>query len=235
MNLLERTPKGDRVVRAWAGLIVCIASGPSITQQQLEQIRVARERGACRVICCNDMYLVAPFADVCYFADVKWHGWQIKPPQPKSWPWVKFTEDEVIKAWREFRGQKVTITPSPLVKAESVFLLQSFGDGGLSTDPAGVFVGYNSGYQQLNVASLAGGNPIALVGYDMRYQHGRTHCHNGHLLTEPEKSYSSEMVNAYKRMAPLAKERGLRIINCTPASALECFEKVELESVLAAA
>jgi hypothetical protein len=79
-----------QVSRAWEGkTVVCIAGGPSLTKEQLELVRAARERDAVRVIVINDAYLIAPWADVLYFADARWAKWHVQGVD-KSWPWVKF-------------------------------------------------------------------------------------------------------------------------------------------------
>jgi len=40
------------------------------------QVAAAYERGKVRCIIINDAYLLAPFADILYFADSHWWKWQ---------------------------------------------------------------------------------------------------------------------------------------------------------------
>lgn len=229
---MERGPGGDRVARAWAGrTVVCLASGPSVTQEQVELIRVARERDAVRVIVTNDMYLVAPWADLCYFADRKWWNWHTAG-LAKKWPWVSFTAEQVRAAWAAFGGQKVTILHVDTAPDPALFVLGNGGVDGISDDAAAIRTGQNSGFQALNVAVLSGGNPILLVGYDMGHDGQRTHSHNGHQRNDSTVVYRkyAQMFTTTER--PLAA-LGVRVLNCTTKSDLTAFPQADLARVLA--
>lgn len=65
----------------WAGSeVVCIASGPSLTAEDVELVRKWRsESDSRRVIVTNNGYQLAPWADVLYGMDSKW--WQVMQPE----------------------------------------------------------------------------------------------------------------------------------------------------------
>lgn len=101
---------------------------------------------------------------------------------------------------------------------------------GLSSQPDTLHTGCNGGYQTVNMAVLAGGARIVLVGYDMRYVDGRSNWHTPHPVASYESWYSDVYRPQFKQMGALPK--GVSILNASPDSALTCFPKVPLESIL---
>lgn len=179
----------------------------------------------------NDNYLIAPWAQVNYFADARWWQWHTDGIA-KFWPWVSFTAEQQRAAFSSFAGQKVSIFNTGLQIADPcVFLLRNSGREGLSLDPGGLHTGANSGYQAVNLAVLAGAKRILLVGYDMRYSAGKAHSHNGHPLVMPEAAYS-QYAKKFSTMNPQLAKLGVEVINCTPGSAVTAFRKEELASAL---
>lgn len=213
--------------------MVCIACGPSLTLEQLEMIRAARERDAIRVIVVNDNYLVAPWADLCYFADRKWWLWHTQGIA-KRWPWVSFSAEQVRAAWAAFRGQKVTINHATIASEPGLFILQQGGVDGLSSDPKAIRTGQNSGFQVLQIAALSGGRPIPLVAYDMRFHGGRSHAHDGHPDKVAEGAYR-EYARAFRTVETPLQQAGIKVVNCTPGSMIRAFPQEDLARVLAAA
>ena len=77
----------DKMLRDYEDkTFVLVASGPSLTQEQVDYCR-----GKAKVIAVNDNYLMVPWADYLYFADRKWLAWHKDNPEFKA-----------------FKGQKVT-------------------------------------------------------------------------------------------------------------------------------
>jgi hypothetical protein len=219
--------KLDLIERSWVGeTVFCIASGPSLTKEQVEATKGKR------LIVVNDNYLIAPWADLLYFADLKWWKWHTEGLQ-KSWSWAKFQATEVKKALAEFKGQKVSIENGKgnTVEAKDVFIIGNHGYDKLSEKPDGVNTGSNSGYQAINIAVLAGAKKIVLLGYDMRYDKNRTHAHNGHPQRLPESSYKG-FAQRFKSMIPQLEKLGVEVLNATPGSAIDAFKKVDLASFL---
>jgi hypothetical protein len=218
-----RGPSGDYVSRGWEGeTVVCIASGPSLTKEQVEASKQFK------TIVINDNYLIAPWADILYFADHKWWVWH-KEGLIKAWPWVSFTKTEVKRAFEEFKGQKVTIRHNPMATDKDIFVLENEGAEGLPENPTGLKTGSNSGYQALNIAVMSGAKTILLLGYDMKYQGQRSHAHNGH----PQKMHETAYKGYAKKFSTLEnpiKQLGIRVVNCTPGSGIGCFERGEIES-----
>lgn len=221
-----------RVSRAWEKkTVVCIAGGPSLDEAQLSAIREAREADRVRVIVVNDAYLVAPWADVLYFADSPW-AQKHRAGLQRSWPWTSFTEEQVRDAFASFAGQKVTIKHADTFDGAGVFVLDNLGPDGISEKDHGICTGSNSGYQALNIAVLSGGTPILLVAYDMRYHGKRTHSHNGHAVKMPESTYFGYARHFSTMQVQLAKLR-VKVVNCTPNSAIPTFDRGDLVECLA--
>ena len=234
MTLAVRDEKGFVAIQPiWQGKpVVCIAGGPSLSPQQLNVIRDARERDLIRIIAVNDAYLLAPYADACYFADAKWWKWHAAGLE-KRWPWIRFTADQVRQAHASFAGQWLSIEHPECIRHESVFLLRNMGAEGLSDNPGGICTGSNSGYQALNVAVHSAGRPILLVAYDMRWIGNRSHSHDGHPHREIDGTYAGYAQKFISLENPLRK-LGVQVINCTPGSRIRAFPFGELEQALGA-
>lgn len=231
MSLIVRGPSGDSISRAWEGkTVVCIASGPSTTAQQIELVHGARTRDAVRAIVVNDMYLVAPWADVLYFADEKWWRWHTAG-LAKSWPWAKFSPEQVRGAFAGFAGQKVTIKHATMASDPKIFVLLNDGADGLSARQEAIRTGSNSGFQAMNIAALAGAKRILMLGYDMRFIGGRSHSHNGHSVKMNEAAYAGYAAKFSTLERPLER-LGVEVLNCTPGSAIKTFRFSTIEREL---
>ena len=182
-------------------------------------------------IAVNDQYLVAPSADVLYFADARWWEWHHQG-LAKSWPWASFTAEQVRERFASFAGQKATIDGTGMMVPDpAVFMLHNHGREGLSEQPNGLHTGMNGGYQAINLAVLAGARRVLLAGYDMRFPGGRSHSHNGHPHSHPEANYSL-YASKYSSMLPQLGRLGVDVVNCTPGSAIDAFPRGDLASLL---
>lgn len=110
-------------------------------------------------------------------------------------------------------------------------MLRNAGATGLSMQPDAIATGANSGYQVCNLAMHALGwqGRIALLGYDMRAVNGMTNWHGTHPVPTVEAWYRDVYTKMFNGMHPPTT---VQIVNCTPDSALHCFRKDTLESVL---
>jgi hypothetical protein len=225
VSILRRPAAGtlSEVAREWIGATaVLIGGGPSLTREQVAQVELVREqRRALRVIAVNDAYRLAPFADICYFADSEWWGWHKDRPD-----------------FQAFAGQKCSISDSGgNIKDPAVHILRNAnGRGhsfGLSLDPKQIVTGSNSGYQALNIAVLAGAKTIILIGFDAREPTAtsKTHWFGDHPKIEPVAAYA-EYRKAFSAGEAAIKAAGVRVINCSPGSAINSFEKLPLEAAL---
>ena len=209
--------KGWYVEEIWPGSTVAvIGGGPSLTQEQVD-----RCRGRVKVIAINDALRLAPWADLHYFCDDRWWRWH----KDKDW-------------YRAFRGLRVTLENPHVVAAEpGVRALQNYGwdaniaeQHGLTRLRDGVLTGRNGGYQAVHLAVHLGVKRILLLGFDMRMHGAKSHWFGRH----PEGGISGYdvMLACFETMVRPLAERRIEVINCTPGSALACFTRGSIESVL---
>lgn len=189
------------------GTILCIASGPSLTQADVDYCR-DRVDGAVAV---NNSYQLAPWATALYAADWQW------------WHWHKGCPD--------FKGFKYTVTRQTVHQFRDVQLLKKTGDEGIEIKPDALRMGRNSGYQAVNVAVHLGAVRIILLGYDMqRGPQNEAHWHGEH--PNSSRSPFPIFLRKFETMVKPLEQLGIAVINCTRRSALTCFPQQALEEAL---
>lgn len=194
------------VPRVWPGeTVVCIASGPSLTTDDVEYCR-----GRAKVLVINTSILLAPWADAFHACD------------GRVWRWHK----EAVQA---FGGLKFSLDGAAAEYGAAV--LGNGGMWGLSTDPGVICNGRNSGYQAMNIASLLGASRIVLLGYDMQPgpQH-ESHWHGDH-PNKGQPPYNA-CVAAFRTIAQPLAALGVAVVNCTRRTALDMFPKQPLQETL---
>lgn len=204
--------------RLWpAETVVCIASGPSLTREDVEAVR-----GRARVIVVNRSIELAPWADVWYAADARFWKWAHRGDA--DWADVK-------RIAGAYAGLKFTVTVES-TKWPGVTLLGRGPSHGLSLDPLKLCLGGNSGYQAINLAVLMGAARVILLGYDMRVgTRGRQHWHADHPMKQA--SPYSTFQQAYPTLVAPLKAAGVEVLNCSRDTAIKCFPRPPLESVFA--
>lgn len=199
------------VVRA-----IILGTGPSVTPAVLEQVK----RSGLLVFGCNNTYQVAELTAL-MSCNIEW--WEYYWPRDEKlragtfdkWTWDRATADRF--GIKHIRGE--------------------WGDS-LSTDPSYIHYGHSSGYQLLGIAYHYGVREMLLVGYDLKYPKGYSKADRNpggdrHYFGEypkelqhfPSVGGNGEMLgllDCYRTID--CKALGLRIINCTPGSALDFFE-----------
>lgn len=239
--ILERI-HGDlrfsRVRPIWSDrAVIVLGGGPSLSLEHFEMVRTARETDRVRVVAVNDAYLLAPWADVVYAADAKWFVWQsIGVEKPK----LGLTAQQVRERWARFAGQKCGIEVAAQYLPDSAHVLRLSHAPGLSRDPAALASGRSDGYmghsgfQALNLAILAGAKLIILLGFDGGPLSGQSHFHGEHPVPTPDDVWP-HIRRSFSVIERELSAAGVRVVNCSPASAIENFEKMPLAAALALA
>lgn len=195
------------VPRQFAGAtIVCLATGPSLTQADVDFCR-----GKATVIAIKNAYDLAPWADVVYGAGVDRTQW-----------W----EQNGARVAAAHQGLRFTLDPKA---SQWASLLRWGTDTGLSLDPDRLALGRNSGYQAINLAVLLGAAKIVLLGYDLR-RGAQNNFYEG-----PDKGPASkyrDWLPLFDTLIEPLNRLGVTVVNCTPDSALECFPKMSLAEAL---
>ena len=224
------------IERNWDGaMAVLIAGGPSLTRADVDLVGDAHAAGRVRVIAVNDAYLLAPWADVLYFADAHWWAWQTQG-RPKIA--LNLAGEDVAKRFREFRGERCSISNARLnIKDEAVHILKNaVGNGhsfGLSRERTAIVTGRNSGFQALNIAILAGAARVLLLGYDGRAGvDGRSHWFGEHPTPTPAAIWG-EIKKSFSEAERDIEALGVSVVNCSPGSAIASFPRSTIGAELA--
>lgn len=235
--ILRRLPNSrfSEVLRGWAGATaVILGGGPSLTRDQVRLVEIAHKEERVKCIAVNDAYLLAPWADLHYAADSHWHKWHTEGiPKPA----LGLSAEQVSSAWARFAGQKCTIQNSGAnVKDDAVHMLRNkHGVGthgrGISLDPQSLVTGRSSGFQSLNLSLLAGSSLTLLLGFDAKEGDASTHWHGGHPRTMPVLVHEQWRRHFSETQHDFVSA-GLRVINCSPGTAITAFEKAPLIEAL---
>lgn len=189
--------------------MVCVASGPSLTPQDVDACR-----GRAPVIAVNDAMRYAPWAEVLYACDARW--------------WMEHPET------MDLTGRKYGLRA--IAGREDVIKLQQGQDCGLSLDPTTLNTGKNSGYQAINLAVHLGASRILLLGYDMQAgAGGRTHFFGDHPWARGHQSPFGLFLRLFDTLVEPLRAAGVEVLNCTRATALRAFPRQSLEQALARA
>lgn len=188
------------------GTAVCIATGPSLTQEDVDYCC-----GKATVVAINDAYKLAPWADVLYACD---HDWWFHHNGAKG-----------------FGGLRFSITPTA-GKLGATVLTQGV-QFGLSSDPNEIRHGKNGGYQALQVAVRAGAQRVLLLGYDMQPgPNGKAHYFGQHPAPLKKKMPFDEWRHAFSTIVEPLKSLGVEVVNCSRETALTCFPLKSLREAL---
>jgi hypothetical protein len=100
--------------KPWLGMhVVCLASGPSLTPEDVATVRAWRESDdRRRVIVVNTTFRAAPWADVLFAIDVKWWG------------------EYLVEVQKNFAGKMFRPSPSPINWGISVAKVPHFNNSG---------------------------------------------------------------------------------------------------------
>lgn len=94
--------------------------------------------------------------------------------------------------------------------------------------------GGNSGFQALNLAIQFGATRILLVGFDMDDRSG-VHWYgrnNWHGANNPSATNFKRWLPAFGNAARQCADRGIKVVNCSPHSALRAFPKRSIDDML---
>jgi len=182
---------------------VCIATGPSLTQEDVDYCR-----GKAKIYAIKESRYMAPWADVLYAAD---HDWWDENSGCTDFAGEKWVCDErTAKKWG------LHYIP---YKVESPW----------SNDRAYVATGGHSGFQAINLAALHGASEIVLLGYDMGYSGNAKHWWTGKFKRNVRGSDYNDWIRRFYLALPHIK---IPVYNASRFSYLNCFPKVNLKDVL---
>jgi hypothetical protein len=180
---------------------------------------MARLQDQWRVIAVQDAYRRMPWADAVYGCDPRWWNLHQDCGGFKGEKWSTHHDDESNHKFEQ---------------ADAYGLRLVRGDHGdeFSFDPGLIRYGSNSGFQAINLALLKGCRYIVLVGFDMRHVGGQGHFFGDHPEGLHNRTDYESFLPHFRRGAK-SLPADVRIVNCTPDSALDCWPMMDLESAIA--
>lgn len=204
---------------------IILGTGPSVTPDVIEQLKATR----LPIFGCNNAYQIAPLRALLSCNPEWWDYYYPKDLELRLGAFDKWTWD--------------------LPTAEKYGLAHITGEwrDSLSTDPEVIHYGHSSGYQLLGIAYHYGVREAVLCGFDLKYAGGydplRQIPGSGRHFWEggeypPELQHWTRtnigpngelngLLDCYRTIDTRALD--LRIINCSPGSALDFFENGRLE------
>jgi hypothetical protein len=190
------------VPRCFAGQTVAVLASGPSLSSQ-----AVEEVSRLPCIAVNNTHRLAPWAWALYAADDEW--------------WAHPSNADA----HAFAGHRVTVGEVPGTKR-----MRNTGRSGYDPDPRSIRTGGNSGYQALHLALHTGASTVLLLGFDM---HGAGHWHGKHawgLRETAPATYQGWIVEFRKLAAQLPS--GVRVLNCSPDSALDAFRRTTLAEAL---
>lgn len=194
---------------------VCIASGPSLTREDVEYCRAK----GWNLAAVNTSWLLAKDAKIIYAADYRW--------------WEEYHED--VK--REAPQARMLTASSTAAKHFGLEHVHLYPGGGFSIKDGYAYSGGLSGHQLIQVVGWQKPSRIILLGYDMHHTGGKAHWHGNHPNGWPNAPNLADELNSKQRenyekqmnsFVKLAEQATVPIINCTRDTRLECFERAKL-------
>jgi hypothetical protein len=198
----------ETISHRWNECIVA-ATGPSLTPEVAEQCRYAQ------VIAVNDAYKLMPWAAILFACDAKWWNVHNGCPGFTGEKWSTHGKDN---------------DKTDVAERYGVRCVRGSHEPGFSYNPSVIHYGSNSGFQAINLAILLGATVIKLVGFDMQSVGGKRHFFGNHPAPLSNFATFETFIGNFRKSARTLPKH-IKIINCTPGSALKCFPFGTIEPV----
>lgn len=187
---------------------VVIAGGESVKTSDIDLVKNWRDKDPSTrgVIAVTRSYELAPWADIVHARDKRfWNHYYDE---------VKERTSSILTCWQD---------------------CTHLGDDLIHLDLDKIKEGGNSGYQAILIAMACEAKYIYLLGFDMNHKK-KTHWHGGY----PDGLGNSlaklgTMGSVFRRWIQKFKKlnhKGVRIVNCSMISKLDCFPKRPIEECL---
>jgi len=196
-----------RIEQIWKGETVFLfGGGPSLKAVDLERLRDRK------TLALNSTAKLALWASALFFTD---HPWLEKNHAlVTNWSGYAFT----------LSYPQVRNLPTNVKSVCALVQDELFTGGAIKR-------GRTTGHTAISLAAILGAKRIVLLGYDMRFVGGRSHCHDDY-ASPNEKIYSDDFIPYFKGWNEAARKAGVEVLNATPGSALEEFPMVDLAAVI---
>lgn len=208
-------PPTWHVPREWAGERCFILCGGESLRAQRKLIPKLKGR----FIAIKEGVLFRPDADVLFLAGDAFEAVE-KPLIPR------------------FKGSYIVARGWHQALPETAKRVTRTKDHGKLCDRTDHVCGYDSGTSSINLAYHFGAVEIILLGYDMtggrslNEQERRAFGIDPHPMPRIPESHFRRHMKPLKDLAADARAKGIRIVNCSPISRVDAFERQPLEAFL---
>lgn len=143
--------------------------------------------------------------------------------------------------WLDYTGYKTILCPNRSENRseninEDTYVVKQLSSKLLSLDvEQGIYPARNSGFAGLMLAISLGCKEIYLLGYDLNCEQTKTHWHEGYPNFKAVENYSKilkKFIKSFEDFKDIIEENGIKVVNLNLSSALTCFEKRNLNTVL---
>ena len=202
---------------------ILLGTGPSVTDKVIRQLHETK----LPIFGCNNAYQIAPLKAL-YANNKEW--WDYYWPRDAALRGGDFDKWTYDRETADKYGLK---------------FIRGVWKEGLSTDPGVLHWGHGSGYELLGIVLHYGVTEFVLIGYDLRFPRGYD---GNRKQAGGDRHYFGEyppalrhwtrqgvgkggelggLLDMYRTIDP--GEYGIRIINCSPGTALDFFETGKLD------
>ena len=191
--------------KAWRNFdVVAIASGPSLTDEDLLRVQKWRSRGGDRrVIVTNTTFVRVPWADALFGFDNKWWKHHIANVD-RLFHGHRLSAAAIDPAW------KVTKVGPPHVK--------TFG---------------NCGTACISFSVWAGAARVIMLAYDVGPgPKGEIHHHGDHPNGMSNAFSMPQWPSKFENVARFAQSKGVELVNASRSTTLTCIPRVSLAQAL---
>lgn len=150
----------------------------------------------------NTSFRLAPWADVVFGFDAKW--------------WAEYHEEVASIC----TGRRMSMSRTARWGVESLYGVPWFTNF------------HNSGACAIGLAMAGGAARVVLIGFDCQRTGGRTHWHGDHPPSMSNAASIRKWPAVFGVVAKRARAQGVPVINASRATALTCFERIDLQAAL---
>lgn len=191
---------------------VILAGGPSVKELDLSLL------AGRQVIAINSAWRTYPAATALFFADDRW--------------WRELGKPALGENADKFSGEVITTSKRRPPRATFRKNVTPRKIGGLSSDKDAVALERSSVSGAINEAVHRGARDIVLLGVDGKVINGERHHHGEVYRWQIIKNSFQEQAKEFEVIAPWLKERGVRVINANPDSAIDVWPKMKFEEAM---
>jgi hypothetical protein len=199
----------------WRGQdAVIICGGTSVTPALID----LASRCGKHTIVINSVYQFAPWAELLFFADMRW------------WDQERKLRRDLIRAWP---GQ--IATTSRKSKGDHLLRLRKMTEPPyISDNPEAAFVHRSSLTGALNICYHRRARRVIILGADNSESNGRAHFHEEYIWSRVPGTWEAK-AKELEGAARILARAGVEVVNCSPISTLTCWPKAEAATALLSA